>query len=112
MIYYLQAISDNISVEIDSDIDYYEHFKAGDIIHIELDIKKTLIQIKGIDREGNFNSKLINNPRFVICEIQSRGDWETTDIKKVTINEAIELGHLSDITKMVERNKKIENLGI
>ncbi len=98
-LYYLSVKTNRLSIELDSDIHYHEHFKEGDILTIQLNANKPiLVELNGKNlKRYPFDFKL---------------DWDSTKSKIVSINEAIRLGLVSDITKSIERNEKLKKIGI
>lgn len=100
MIYYLEVISDGISLLIDSDVGYYENLKPGSILEAEFDTSHgiKLIQIDEVRLQ-------IVNPIFYI-------DVEKTETKRLTVSSLISLRKMADVTDSINRQKKLEQLGI
>ena len=97
MKYYLQIVKDNVSILADSDIGYYHQFKIDDVIEIVMD------QNLGVSL--NINGWIIQNPKFTI-------DWDKKNYQQLSIASSVMNGYMVDITKSVERNKKLDELGI
>ena len=95
--YYLQIVKDNVSILADSDIGYYHHFKIDDVIEVVMDVGISL----------NINGWIIQKfvARFTI-------DWDKKDYQQLSIASAVMKGYMIDITKSVERNNKLDELGI
>lgn len=99
MIYHLQILKDNVSILIDSDIGYYHHLELDDIISVEFDSNSLkLISI-------NNSKNTIHSPIFVT-------NWNSIKSKSMTIASLISLNYLSDISHMIDREKKLKSLGI
>ena len=122
MKYYLQIVKDNVSILVDSDVGYYHQFKIDDVIEVvmndelqlgfqtqHLGISLNIRDLIVTDIVGkeiyNANGCIIQNPRFTI-------DWDKKDYQQLSIASAVMNGYMMDVTKGVERNKKLEQLGI
>ena len=113
MKYYLQIVKDNVSILVDSDVGYYHQFKIDDVIEVVMDDNlgislniRDLIVTDIVGKEiYNANGWIIQNPRFTI-------DWDKFDRQELSIASAVMKGYMIDITKGVERNKKLDELGI
>ena len=122
MKYYLQIVKDNVSVLVDSDVGYYHQFKIDDVIEVvmndelqlgfqtqHLGISLNIRDLIVTDIVGkeiyNANGWIIQNPRFTI-------DWDKKDYQQLSIASAVMNGYMMDVTKGVERNKKLDELGI
>lgn len=97
MKYYLQIVKDNVSVLVDSDVGYYHQFKVDDIIEVIMD--------DNLGISLNINGWIIEKPEFTI-------DWDKKDYQQLSIASAVMNGYMIDITKGVERNNKLKELGI
>ena len=97
MKYYLQIVKDNVSILADSDVGYYHQFKIDDVIEVVMD--------DNLGISLNINGWIIEKPEFTI-------DWDKKDYQQLSIASAVMNGYMMDITKGVERNKKLEQLGI
>ena len=97
--YYLQVVKDNVSVLVDSDLGYHHHFKIDDVIEVVMD--------DNLGISLNINGWIIQRfgARFTI-------DWDKFDRQELSIASAVMKGYMIDITKGVERNKKLDELGI
>jgi hypothetical protein len=122
MKYYLQIVKDNVSILVDSDVGYYHQFKIDDVIEVvmndelqlgfqtqHLGISLNIRDLIVTDIVGkeiyNANGWIIQNPRFTI-------DWDKKDYQQLSIASALMNGYMMDVTKGVERNKKLDELGI
>ena len=97
MKYYLQIVKDSVSILVDSDLGYHHHFKIDDVIEVVMD--------DNLGISLNINGWIIQNPRFTI-------DWDKFDRQELSIASSVMKGYMIDITKGVERNKKLDELGI
>ena len=99
MKYYLQIVKDDVSILVDSDVGYHHQFKIDDVIEIVMhdDLGVSL----------NINGWIIQKfgARFTI-------DWDKFDCQELSIASAVMKGYMIDITKGVERDNKLEQLGI
>lgn len=95
--YYLQVIEDNVSIIIDSDINYLHHFKIGDIIKVDMDLKK--------GPKVYFSHWTITEPYFIL-------DWSETSSTRLSIAGCVKRGALLDISTQIERNDKLTKIGI
>lgn len=98
--YYLHINTNRLSIELDSDVNYYHHFSEGDILTIKIIDGIVIIKLEYLIEE------------FVEHDSKFTLDWDKINSTKLTILECIEMGHITNITKSVARNKKIERLGI
>jgi hypothetical protein len=99
MKYYLQIVKDDVSILVDSDVGYYHHFKIDDVIEVVMD--------DNLGISLNINGWIIQKfgARFTI-------DWDKFDRQELSIASAVMKEYMIDITKGVERNKKLDELGI
>lgn len=97
MKYYLQIVIDNVSILADSDVGYYHQFKIDDVIEVIMD--------ENLGVSLNIHGWIIQNPKFTI-------DWDKFDRQELSIASVVMKGYMMDITKGVERNKKLDELGI
>ena len=98
--YYLQVVKDNVSISCNGFRKrYHHHFKIDDVIEVVMD--------DNLEVSLNINGWIIQKfgARFTI-------DWDKKDYQQLTIASSIMNGYMMDITKGVERNKKLEQLGI
>ena len=122
MKYYLQIVKDNVSILVDSDVGYYHQFKIDDVIEVvmndelqlgfqtqHLGISLNIRDLIVTDIVGkeiyNANGWIIQNPRFTI-------DWDKFDRQELSIASSVMKGYMIDITKGVERDNKLKELGI
>ena len=97
MKYYLQIVKDSVSILVDSDLGYHHHFKIDDVIEVVMD--------DNLGISLNINGWIIQNPRFTI-------DWDKFDRQELSIASSVMKGYMIDITKGVERDNKLKELGI
>ena len=104
--YYLQVVKDNVSILVDSDLGYHHHFKIDDVIEVVMDDNlEVSLNIHGwIIQKFDYVQK-VEGARFTI-------DWDKFDRQELSIASSVMNGYMIDITKGVERNKKLEQLGI
>lgn len=95
--YYLSVLKDNVSICLDSDIRHYHQFKIGDIINIHMYSDKGPKVVFGGYTEYD--------AEFTI-------DWTKTSSARLSIAGCITKGYLADITKQVDRDFKLKQLGI
>jgi len=95
-IYYLQVLVSDLSIELDSDVHYHHHFHIGDIIKIHMySDKGPKVRFGSVEYDADFTYQ-----------------WNSTQSKRLTISSLLSLGYMVDITKSVERNNKLSQLGI
>lgn len=99
--YYLEVIKPNISICIDTDIHYHHQFKIGDIILVEYDIKSTTLKFSGV----SCYYSLTSGPEFTL-------DWDKIQSARLSIATLITKGYAVDVTKNVDRDFKLRQLGI
>ena len=100
--YYLEVVKNNVSICLDTDVQYHHEFNIGDIILVEYDIngKTTLIfDVMSMSYSITFGAE------FKI-------DWDKTCSMRLSIAGCITRGYMVDVTKNVDRNFKLEQLGI
>ena len=95
--YYLSVLKDNVSICLDSDIRHYHQFKIGDIINIHMYSDKGPKVVFGGYAEYDAEFTL---------------DWTKTSSDRLSIAGCITKGYLVDITKQVDRDFKLKQLGI
>jgi hypothetical protein len=95
--YYFEVIKDNVSICLDSDIGYHHHFKVGDILLIIMN------EDLGITLKHGWIE--VVNPSFKL-------DWDKTCSARLSTASCIDKGVFVDITKKVDRNFKLSQLGI
>ncbi len=94
--YYLQVLDKDLSICLDSDVNYYHEFVVGDILTIEMwSDRGPKIKFGKVEYDAVFTWK-----------------WNTTGSKRLTIAGAISSGMLVDITVSVIRESKLKCLGI
>jgi hypothetical protein len=95
--YYLSVLKDNVSICIDSDIRYYHQFEIGDIIYINMyPDKGPKVVFGGYDEY---------DAEFTL-------DWMSRTSARLSIAACITKGIMADITKQVDRDFKLKQLGI
>ncbi len=99
--YYLEVIKDNVSICLDSDIGHHHEFKVGDIILVEYDIKSTILRFDGM----SIQYSITHSPEFWL-------DWDKTASARLTVAGCITRGYMVDVTKNVDREWKLNQLGI
>ena len=93
--YYLEVMKNNVSICLDSDI--HHHFNVGDVLLIVMDndlgitLKHDCIEVV--------------NPTFKL-------DWGKTCSARLSTASCISKGVMVDITKNVDRDFKLKQLGI
>jgi hypothetical protein len=102
---FLEVIKENISLLIDSDVGYYHTFEIGDII--EQNIYDVKLNGETILLRGDYTKEIV---QYTIRHSKFYGGVPVS--ARVNIYKLIELGYVLDITKLMLRNKKIEELGI
>ena len=95
--YYLEVIREGISICLDSDVRYHHHFELGDIININMYSDKGPKVVFGGYSEYDAEFTL---------------DWDKTSSARLTVAACITKGYLADVTKSVERQEKLKQLGI
>jgi hypothetical protein len=94
--YYLQVLDKDLSICIDSDVNYYHEFAVGDILTIEMwSDRGPKIKFGKVEYDAVFTWK-----------------WNTLSSKRLTIAVAISSGILVDVTVSVVRESKLKSLGI
>ena len=95
-IYYLEVLVSDLSIELDSDIHYHHHYHIGDVIKIHMYSNKgPKVPFGGIEYDAQFTYQ-----------------WDSIKPKRLSISSLISLGYMADITKSIERNNKLSQLGI
>lgn len=93
--YYLEVASDKLSICLDTDINYYHHFKLGDLLLIEFGLHTVL----------KFENMTIKNPEFT-------ENWDSTKSSILSISSCVSSGRLVDVSLQVERQDKLKQLGL
>jgi len=95
-LFYLQVLVDDLSICLDSDVHYYHHYKVGDIVEVEMSSDRGPIVSFGYsDYDAVFTHK-----------------WDSGKQKRYTIVSLIQLGYVVDITKSINRQNKLKQIGI
>ena len=95
--YYLEVMREGVSICLDSDVQYHHHFKVGDIIPIHMYSDKGPKVVFGGYSE---------------YEAEFTLDWDKTSSARLTVAGCITKGYLVDVTKGVNRQEKLNQLGI
>ena len=96
-VYYLQVLVPQLSIELDSDVNYHHHYQVGDIIQVHMySDKGPKVCLGGVYE----------------YDAQFTYQWDSLKSKRLTISSAITGKYLSDITNMVHRDEKLKQLGI
>lgn len=102
--YYLSVLKDNVSICLDSDIRHYHQFKIGDIINIHMYSDKVTSGVS-LTPKVVFGGYAEYDAEFTL-------DWTKTSSARLSIAGCITKGYLADITKQVDRDFKLKQLGI
>lgn len=94
--YYLEVASDKLSICLDTDINYYHHFKLGDLLLIVIQTHTILLK---------FENMTIKNPEFT-------ENWDSTKSSILSISSCVSSGRLVDVSLQVERQDKLKQLGL
>ena len=95
--YYLEVMKSGVSICLDTDVQYHHHFKVGDIINIHM--------------YSYSGPKVVIGGR-VEYDAEFTIDWNKTSSARLTVAGCITKGYLSDVTKGVNRQEKLNQLGI
>jgi hypothetical protein len=95
--YYLEVMKEGVSICLDTDVRYYHQFEIGDIIHINMYSDKGPKVVFGGYAEYDAEFTL---------------DWDRNPSARLTVASCITKGYLADVTKSVERQEKLKQLGI
>lgn len=95
--YYLEVLVDNLSICLDTDINYHHLFKIGDVIPIHMYSDKGPKVVFGEWSEYDAEFTL---------------DWDKRMSARLTVASCITKGILADVTKNVNRDEKLKKLGI
>jgi hypothetical protein len=93
---------EDLSICLDTDIHYHHHFKIGDIIPIHIYPYKPY---KNIYSNKVVFGTIEYNAIFTL-------DWNKTCSATLTLDDCITKGYLTDVTKNVDREWKLNQLGI
>ena len=100
--YYLEVVKNNVSIFLDTDVQYHHEFNIGDIILVEYDIKgNTNLIFDGLSRQYSITSA-----------VEFKIDWDKTCSMRLSIAGCITKGYMVDVTKNVQREEKLKTLGI
>ena len=100
--YYLEVVKNNVSICLDTDVQYHHEFNIGDIILVEYDIKGKTTLIFDV---MSMSYSITFGAEFII-------DWDKTCSMRLSIAGCITKGYMVDVTKNVQREEKLKTLGI
>ena len=95
--YYLEVMREGVSICLDTDVHYHHQFKIGDVIPIHMYSDKGPKVVFGGYSEYDAEFTL---------------DWDKTSSVRLTVAGCITKGYLVDVTKGVNRQEKLNQLGI
>ena len=95
--YYLEVMREGVSICLDTDVHYHHHFKVGDIIPIHMYSDKGPKVVFG---------------GYTEYEAEFTLDWDKAFSVRLTVASCITKGYLVDVTKGVNRQEKLNQLGI
>ena len=95
--YYLEVMREGVSICLDTDVQYHHQFGVGDIIPIHMYSDKGPKVVFGGYTEYD--------AEFTI-------DWDKTSSARLSVASCITKGYLVDVTKGVNRQEKLNQLGI
>jgi hypothetical protein len=88
--YYLEVLKDNLSIDIDTDVNYHHPFKTRDIIPINMYSTGAKVVLHNSEYDAIFTL-----------------DWTKTASSRWSIAGCITKGYLRDITIQIERDMKL-----
>ena len=100
--YYLEVLVDNLSICVDSDVQYYHQFKVGDVIPIHMYSDKGPKVVFG---STEYDRSVEYDAEFTL-------DWDKRMSTRLSVVICITKNYLVDITKNVHRDEKLKSLGI
>ena len=95
--YYLEVMKSGVSICLDTDVQYHHQFGVGDIINIHM--------------YSYSGPKVVIGGR-VEYDAEFTIDWDKTSSARLTVAGCITKGYLVDVTKGVNRQEKLNQLGI
>ena len=95
--YYLEVMREGVSICLDTDVHYHHQFKIGDVIPIHMYSDKGPKVVFGGYSEYDAEFTL---------------DWDKTSSARLSVANCITKGYLVDVTKSIERQEKLNQLGI
>ena len=105
--YYLEVLKDDVSICLDTDIRHYHQFEIGDIINIHMYSDKGAKVVFGGYAEYDAEFTLVES-----FWVEGMADWNKNCSTRLSVAACITKGILADITSQVDRNFKLEQLGI
>ena len=98
----IEVVYDKISVGVDTEVGYYEHFKPGDLIVIN---DRSAELIRGSEKRTILSYTNDYAIPFII-------DWDKTISGRVDGSKLLQLNYVKDVTKQFMRDQKLNELGI
>jgi len=98
--YYLEVMKSGLSICLDTDVQYYHQFEIGDIINIHMYSDKGPKVV--------FGGRVEYDAQFTLVIL----DWDKVKSARLSVASFITMGYLVDITKGVNRQEKLNILGI
>jgi hypothetical protein len=95
--YYLEVMSEGVSICLDTDVQYHHQFKIGDVIPIHMYSDKGPKVVFGGYTEYDAEFTL---------------DWDKAFSVRLTVASCITKGYMVDVTKNIERQNKLKLIGI
>jgi hypothetical protein len=100
--YYLEVLREGVSICLDTDVQYHHRFEVGDVIPIHMYSDKGPKVVFG----GVWSFRRVEyDAEFTI-------DWDKVQSARLSVASCITKGYLVDITKGVNRQQKLNQLGI
>jgi hypothetical protein len=94
--YYLEVVKWGISICLDTDVRYYHEFEIGDIINIHMySDKGPKVVFGSTEYDAEFTL-----------------DWDKGYSARLSVVTCINKGYVIDVTKGVDRQEKLNQLGI
>jgi hypothetical protein len=105
--YYLEVLREGVSICLDTDVQYHHRFEVGDVIPIHMySDKGPKVVFGGAARMSSWTKRRVEyDAEFTI-------DWDKTSSARLTVAGCITKGYLVDVTKGVNRQEKLNQLGI
>ena len=95
-VYYFEILVSNLSIELDSDVNYHHNYKIGDIIKIHIYSNGLAFISHG------FSERIAEFTR----------NWSSVKSHRLSIFSLKKLGYVLDVTKYIKREEKLISLGI
>lgn len=95
--YYLQVVKPGVCICLDTDVGYYHNFEVGDVLLITMDIHSgPTLKHKGFS---------ISDPHFIL-------DWDKVQSVRLSISGCLLKGVMIDMTVSINRELKLNQIGI